>query len=206
MSDYFKYTLDCGLPFIYIYKPEFHKCYAGIGVKYGSSDVSFKLNGKIYHSPDGLAHFIEHKLFLMPEGDTFPLFAKLNAMANAYTTCDRTIYFFTTTSDLKEPLKLLLEMFFTPYFPKEAVEAEKSIITSEIKMYDDIAETKFNQAVLEALYPKHSLSKQVAGTIASVNATTKEDIVAAYKAFYNAKNSRLVIVGNKEPNIVLLLL
>ena len=203
LSNYFKYTLDCGLPFIYIYKPEFHKCYAGIGVKYGSSDVDFELDGIKYHSPDGLAHFIEHKLFLMPKGDTFAEFAKLNAIANAYTTCDRTIYFFTTTSDLEKPLKLLLDMYFTPYFPKEAVESEKSIINSEIRMYDDILETKFNQAILEALYPKHPLSKQVAGTIESVNKTSKEDIEGAYKAFYTCENSRLVIVGNKDPKIIL---
>ncbi|MDE7213502.1 MAG: insulinase family protein, partial [Anaeroplasmataceae bacterium] len=186
-----------GLRVCYVEKAKFHKSYVGIGVNYGSRDLKFFLNGKEYTSQEGTAHFIEHKLFQMPYGDAFMEFSKLNAVANAYTDLEKTLYYFTTTDDFYAPLKLLLEMYFTPYFIEEDVEKEKGIITSEIKMYDDVEESKFSGKILKQLYPKSSLSSNVAGTSKSVNQTTAEDLKNAYDAFYTTDNSYLVIVSHE---------
>lgn len=194
-SDFFQ--TKNGLKVCYVEKPNFHKSYVGIGLNYGSRDLRFILDDKEVTSLEGTAHFIEHKLFQMPYGDAFIEFSRLNATANAYTDLEKTIYYFTTTGDLYAPLQLLLEMYFTPYFKEEDVEKEKGIITSEIKMYDDVVESKFTRKILKALYPKNSLSCNVAGTIKSVSQTSALDLEKAYQAFYTTDNSYLVIVSNQ---------
>ncbi|MDE6242107.1 MAG: insulinase family protein [Anaeroplasmataceae bacterium] len=186
-----------GLRVSYVEKPDFHKSYVGIGVNYGSRDLNFQLKGESITSFEGTAHFIEHKLFQMPYGDAFKEFSKLNASANAYTDLEKTIYYFTTTEDLYAPLELLLRMYFTPYFKKEDVEREKDIITSEIKMYDDVVESRFTRKILKELYPKSSLSSNVAGTVKSVTQTSFEDLNKAYQAFYTTDNSYMVIVSHE---------
>ena len=114
-----EYICKNGLKVIHIYKPKFKESYVGIGVNYGSRDINFYAENEKYKSPKGLAHFIEHKLFQMPEGDAFSQFSQYHASANAYTDTEKTIYYFTTTMELYPPLELLLKMYFTPYFPKE---------------------------------------------------------------------------------------
>lgn len=196
MNNHFEFITKCGLRVSYVYKPDFNTCYAGIGVKFGSADLEYNLNGKTIKIKEGLAHFLEHKLFSMPDYDAFNKFTELNSTANAYTTFDKTIYYFNTTADLKAPLEILLQMYFTPYFIKEEIETEKQIIISEIKMYEDIVEANFEKKVIEALYPNDYLSKNLAGTISSVSKITEKDIKEAYDIFYTKENSFLSIVGN----------
>ena len=184
-----------GLRVCYIQKKNFHKSYAGIGLNYGSRDLEFFVENQKMKSKKGVAHFIEHKLYQMPDGDAFLEFSKMNASANAYTDLEKTIYYFTTVNDLYAPLELLLKMFFTPYFKEKDVEREKGIITSEIKMVDDIPQAKFTQHILNALYPRSSLSVSTAGTVESVKSTTVLDLELAYRSFYTTDNSFLVIIS-----------
>ena len=191
------FQTENGLRVCYVEKSKFQKSYVGIGLNYGSRDLNFFLGNKEVNSKEGTAHFIEHKLFQMPYGDAFTELAKLNAHANAYTDLEKTIYYFTTTDDIYAPLKVLLEMYFTPYFILKDVEREKGIITSEIRMYDDVPDAKFSRKILKSLFPKCSLSSNVAGTVQSVENTTDEDLNQAYQAFYTTDNSYLVIVSSE---------
>ena len=134
----------------------------------------------------------------MPYGDAYNEFTKLNAHANAYTSVDKTVYFFNTNDDLYEPLKVLLDMYFTPYFTAEAVEKERSIIISEIKMTEDSPLAKMDSKLFKSLYPNDYISVEVAGTIDGVNSITKEDLDRVYSHFYTNDNSELVIVGNVD--------
>ena len=198
MIDFYKYITKNGLKVTYIYKLDFNKCYAGIGVKYGGCNLEYTVDGIKYIDKPGLAHFIEHKLFQMPYGDAYIEFSKLNASANAYTAPDKTMYFFSTINDLYKPLKVLIDMYFTPYFIEEDVEKEKDIIISEIKMSDDVPLAKLDNKLFKSLYPNDYISIDVAGTIEGVKAITKEDLERAYKYFYTNDNSELVIVGNVD--------
>ncbi|MCM1130067.1 MAG: insulinase family protein [Roseburia sp.] len=191
------FQTENGLRVCYVEKKKFRKSYVGIGLNYGSRDLKFFLDEKEITSKEGTAHFIEHKLFEMPYGDAFTELAKLNAHANAYTDLEKTIYYFTTCGDLYAPLKVLLEMFFTPYFNLDSVEREKSIIHSEIDMYDDVPDAKFSRKILKTLFPKCSLSSDVAGTVQSVSRITALDLERAYCAFYTTDNSYLVIVSSQ---------
>lgn len=199
----YEYVSKKGLKICYIHKPKFKEAYVGIGVNYGSRDIEFYEENVKFNSPKGLAHFIEHKLFEMPEGDAFAAFSKLHASANAYTDTEKTIYYFTTTMDLYPPLKLLLEMYFTPYFSKVEVEKEKSIILSEIKMHADDVQSKFFYKTLQSLYPNSSIPTDATGTLQSVKKTTAEDLNRAYQSFYTTDNSYLVIVSAEPRKKVL---
>ena len=196
MINFYKYTTKNGLKVTYVYKPDFNKCYAGIGVKYGGCNLEYTIDGVTYIDKPGLAHFLEHKLFQMPYGDAYNEFSKLNATANAYTAPDKTMYFFSTNNDLFKPLKVLLDMYFTPYFIEEDVEKEKDIIISEIKMTDDVPLAKLDNKLFKSLYPNDYISIDVAGTIEGVKEITKDDLERAYNHFYTNDNSELVIVGN----------
>ncbi|MDE7264230.1 MAG: insulinase family protein, partial [Anaeroplasmataceae bacterium] len=186
-----------GLRVCYIEKPLFHKSYAGIGVNFGGRDIELMSGDEKIKLKEGTAHFIEHKLFQLEDGDAFEKFSKMGVNSNAYTDLEKTIYYFTTSSDLYEPLALLLKMYFTPVFKEEDIEKEKEIILSEIKMYDDIPQTKFSLRLLKALYHKHPLSSPIAGTIKSVKEITKTTLDVAYKSFYTIENSVLVVASNE---------
>ena len=130
-------TLDNGLEVFIIQKSGYNKKFVTYTSKYGSIDNHFRVDGKEHQVPDGIAHFLEHKMFEKEDGDVFDLFAKGGANANAFTSYDRTSYLFSTTEDFYKNLTLLMDMVEKPYFTEETVEREIGIINEEIKMYQD---------------------------------------------------------------------
>lgn len=188
MHNVFEHTYK-GLNIICVEQKSFKKSYVGIGARFGGGDF---LNSSFQYS--GLAHYIEHQLFQMPTGDTFESFAKQNAKANAYTTIDKTIYYFTTIHSIYKPLELLLTMYFTPYFKKEAVEKEKGIILSEIEEVLDDIQSEFAIQMLNHLYPKDPFSSKVVGETSSIKKMNENILLAGYKRYYTTKNSVLVLI------------
>lgn len=203
MNNLYKYKTKCGLDVIYYQKKDFYKSYCGIGCKFGSANLKYEINNQIYNMKDGIAHFIEHKLFQMPNGiDAYFEFDKLNTQANAYTTQDKTVYFFKTLDSVYEPLKLLLEMYFTPYFTEEDVNKEKDIIISEINMTCDNIDFAKNYEILKHTYPNDDYSTYLTGSIDSVKSINSEDLSSGYNSFYTPDNSVLTIVSSNNPNDV----
>lgn len=196
---FFEYQTKQKIKVTYVFQPQFQKSYCGIACAYGGKDSYVKT--KDFHRcfPAGLAHFIEHKLFSMPDQkDAFVMLSKMNVDINAYTAVDKTLYFFSTTEKIEAPLKLLLQMYFTPHFTEEEIEHEKKIIFSEIEMYEDKKENVFHQKLLEALYPGDPFSFSIAGSKESVERITLKDLSEAYEYFYTPQNSRIVVVSHEE--------
>ena len=127
-------TLENGLEVFLIQKSGYNKKFVTYTAKYGSMDNRFEVNDEEYSVPDGIAHFLEHKMFEKEEGDVFDSFAKGGANANAFTSYDRTSYLFSTTDDFYKNLTLLMDMVEQPYFTEDTVEREIGIINEEIKM------------------------------------------------------------------------
>ena len=201
MNNYFKHTSINGMEIILIKKEGYVKSYAGIGTKFGASNLTYEENGKIFKLKPGIAHFLEHKLFAQKEGfDAFSKFTKMNASSNAYTTNDKTVYYFQTNDDLKNPLSLLLNMYYNPYFTDSNVESEKDIINSELKMNMDDVGYLYSNKILEEVYPDDDYSKLILGTEEDIKSITKEDLYQAYNAFYTPKNTVLCVVSDIEPN------
>jgi predicted Zn-dependent peptidase len=192
--------LENGLTVFILPKAGFNKTYATFTAEYGSIDNQFTPIGKneSVKVPDGIAHFLEHKMFEHEEGDVFQDFSKQGASANAFTSFTRTAYLFSSTSNVYKNIETLLNFVQYPYFTEETVEKEKGIIEQEISMYEDNPDWQNFFGLLEALYNNHPVKTDIAGTAESIAEITKEDLYTCYDTFYHPGNMTLFIVGNVE--------
>ncbi|MCZ0755395.1 EF-P 5-aminopentanol modification-associated protein YfmH [Anoxybacillus sp. J5B_2022] len=186
-----------GLDVYILPKKSFNKTYATFTTKYGSVDNQFVPRGKteMKRVPDGIAHFLEHKLFEKEDGDVFQQFSKQGASANAFTSFTRTAYLFSSTSNVEKNLETLIDFVQTPYFSEQTVEKEKGIIGQEIRMYDDNPDWRLYFGVIESLYQHHPVKIDIAGTVESIAGITKELLYECYETFYHPSNMLLFIVG-----------
>lgn len=194
-------TLDNGLKVVILPKRGFSKTFVTFTTKYGSIDRTFKPHGKdeLITVPDGIAHFLEHKMFEKEDGDVFQKFSLNGASANAYTTFGRTAYLFSATNKLKENTKILLDFVQQPYFTKQTVDKEKGIIAQEITMYDDQPDWRLYFGTIENLYENHPVKIDIAGTVESIQDITAEHLYTCYETFYHPSNMLLFIVGAVKP-------
>lgn len=199
-EEIFTQTLPNGLKVVLVPKPGFQKTYGLFSTNYGSIDETFIPLGQKEKItvPEGIAHFLEHKMFEKEEGDVFQKFSQLGASANAFTSFTKTSYLFSATENILENLTTLLDFVQTPYFTEASVEKEKGIIAQEIQMYQDDANWRLFFAVLQNLYPKHPLHIDIAGTVESIKKITAKDLYQCYETFYHPSNMTLLVVGNIE--------
>lgn len=182
---------------IYVIPKNHGTGYAVFGTKFGSIDNHFRVDGEEIKVPDGIAHFLEHKMFENEDGvDTFKRYAKYGASANAYTGSDITVYLFSATANMEENLEILLDFVSKPYFTKETVDKEQGIIGQEIRMYDDNPNWRLYFNMLRALYKNHPVNIDTAGTCKTIAQITAETLYKTYNTFYNLHNMALCICGN----------
>jgi predicted Zn-dependent peptidase len=197
--------LDNGLTVAVMVKPGYHSKTARVATHYGSIDSRFvdPESGKEVAVPDGIAHFLEHKLFEKEWGNVADKFSELGAEANAYTTYTHTVYYFNTTDRFEECLDVLLDMVQTPYFTAESVAKEQGIIEQEIRMYLDDPGSRSSTNLLEALYQKHPIRIDIAGTVESIRQITPELLTLCHKIFYHPSNMVVFVAGDVEPEAVI---
>lgn len=191
---------------IYVYPKENNSStYAVFGTHYGSIDSCFRAAGdkEPQKVPEGIAHYLEHKLFESEDGDAFARYAKTGASANAYTSFDMTCYLFSCTENVYESLEILLDFVQTPYFTEQTVQKEQGIIGQEIRMYEDDPQWRVMLNLLGALYRNHPVRKDIAGSVQSIAKITPELLYKCYHTFYNLSNMALCVAGNVELNRVL---
>ena len=193
--------LDNGLLVQVLPKRNFHKTYAILTVDFGSIDRTFiPVNGQeLITVPDGVAHFLEHKMFEKIDHDAFDLFGELGADSNAFTSFTQTSYLFSTTQHVHESLDVLLDFVEQPYFSSQTVQKEKGIIGQEIKMYDDDPNWRLYFGMLGNLYPHDPMHIDIAGTVESIDQITADTLYSTYDSFYQPANMNLFIVGNVDP-------
>ncbi len=195
---YIKATLKNGLKIYILEKPLYKSSYAIFGTKYGSIDTCFNVDNKELCVPEGIAHFLEHKLFESEDGDAFSKFAKTGAYANAFTSFDKTCYLFSCTDNFEENLKILLDFVQSPYFTDATVKKEQGIIGQEIKMYDDSPAWRVMFNMLMAMYHKHPVRIDIAGTVESIARIDYKLLYDCYNTFYNPSNMFICIAGNVD--------
>lgn len=194
-------TLDNGLQVYVLPKHGFSKTFAIFTTNYGSIDNEFVPLGQdaFKRVPDGIAHFLEHKLFEKEDGDVFFKFGEKGAFTNAFTSFTRTAYLFSSTSNVEENLETLVDFVQEPYFTEETVEKEKGIIGQEIQMYDDDADFRVYFGAIENMYHHHPVKIDIAGTVESIADIDKDLLYLCYNTFYHPSNMILFIVGNVNP-------
>ena len=198
-------THSTGLKVYFILKKGFSKKYAIIGTKYGSVNNKFIPLGKNkpVKIPDGVAHFLEHKMFEQSDGsNAFDKFSLYGANANAYTSFTTTCYLFSCTDNFNECFEHLLDYVQSPYYTDENVEKEQGIIGQEIRMYDDDGQWQVMINQLKALYKNNPVKIDIAGTVESISHITKETLYDCYRTFYNPSNMVITVCGDLNPDDV----
>lgn len=187
---------------VYLFpKKGFTKYYAIYGTEYGSLNRTFTFPGedKMTTVPDGIAHYLEHKLFEEENGgNAFDRFAKTGGSSNAFTSFDLTAYLFSCTDNFYENLDILLDFVNNPYFTEENVAKEQGIIGQEIRMYDDEPEWRVFFNSLGAMFHNNPVKIDIAGTVESIAEITPDVLYKCYNAFYNPSNMILVLAGDIE--------
>lgn len=199
-------VLNNGLHVYIIPKNNCNNARATFVTRYGSNQSEFipKGQNQMIRVPDGVAHFLEHKLFEQKDGiDPFSFFDESGSECNASTNPWQTNYWFSGPHNFEKNLEFLLDFVQDPYFTKKNVEKEKGIIIQELQMYlDDPYRVGFEKSNYNTLQV-HPLRISTGGTKESVNSITKEDLYTCYETFYHPSNMALVITGNVNPESVM---
>ena len=198
----FEDTLPNGLRIKVVPKRGFARTYAFFATNYGSMDTRFQLDGKPYVSPDGVAHYLEHKMFDMPDGNALQKMSATGASPNAFTSYNLTAYHFSCTSEFEENFRTLLQFVSQGYFTQESVEKERGIIAQEINMYADNPGSRVDENLFRAMYQNHPIRVPVAGTVESIQEITAQTLIDCHRAFYDPSNMVLCVVGDVDPRMI----
>ena len=196
---------ETGLDIYIMEMSGYHSSFALFGTKYGSINTRFRLKGEENYTevPEGIAHYLEHKLFENEDCDAFVQYARTGANANAYTSFDRTAYLFGCSENFGASLEILLSFVQKPYFTKETVEKEQGIIAQEIRMNNDEAGWQVFFNMLKAMYHNHPVRIDIAGTEESIRKIDADLLYKCYNTFYNLHNMVLSVAGNVKADEVL---
>lgn len=192
-------TLENGLKLVVVPKKGFARADAFFATNYGSVDTKFFLDGKWQTSPPGVAHYLEHKMFDMPDGNALQKLSSYGASPNAFTSYEMTAYYFTATEHFDDCLRQLLTFVSTGYFTEESVDKERGIISQEIRMYEDNPNSQVGERLFEIMYHNHPVRVSIAGTVESISDITAETLYNCHRAFYDPSNMCLIVCGDFDP-------
>lgn len=205
-ESYHRISHPSGLTVLLYPMPGFSSAYALFGTRYGSIDTTFKTKNDedFITVPEGVAHFLEHKLFESEDGtDAFERFAATGASSNAFTSFDRTCYEFTCTDRFGESLEILLDFVQHPYFTEQTVQKEQGIIGQEIRMLQDRSGWQVMFNLLRAMYHNHPVRIDIGGTVESIAEIDANLLYRCYHTFYNLNNMVLAVAGNFDVDAAL---
>ena len=199
----YRKTLPNGLEIMVLPRPGFSKKLCYFVTDFGAIHTEFSIDGTPYTVPGGVAHYLEHKMFDMPDNrDVSAEFAARGASVNAFTSYDITAYYFSCTTQFEENLRLLLEFVSTPYFTEETVSKEQGIIGQEIGMNEDNPDSRVFEDLMKILYPTHPIRVPILGSRESIAEITPEILHLCHRAFYRPDNMLLCVVGDVDPEQV----
>ena len=196
-------VLDNGLEVRVVPKKDFSTCYAAFATRYGGAHRRFSVDGQTLDTPAGVAHYLEHKMFDLPNGDNALAILSANgADPNAFTSAEMTCYYFQCTEGFEENLRMLLHFVSTPYFTDETVQKEQGIIAQEIRMGEDNPGMVVYYKLLEMLYARHPIRDRVAGSVESIAEITARTLYDCHRVFYAPSNMVLCVEGDVDPETV----
>ena len=199
----YKDRLSNGLTVCVVPRPGFSRKLAYFVTDFGSIHTDFTLEGREYHVPGGIAHFLEHKMFDLPgHRDVSAELAALGAGTNAFTSYDMTAYYITCTENFEAALRLLIEFVSTPYFTEESVSKEMGIIDQEIGMNEDAPDSRVFENLMQSMYRQHPIRIPILGTTETIRQITPEMLHACHRAFYTPGNMMLCVIGDVDPDAV----
>ena len=205
-ESYTETRLSCGLRILVCPKDR-ATYHAAVSVGYGSMDRFARRDGG-RTLPMGTAHFLEPQMFerdpaLHHGSDSDDDdFAACGAEPNAYTSHDRTVYYFSCTDRFPDALTALLSMVSELYVTSESVARERDIIAEEIRMNADDPWEKCCAAARTALFGRHPVQEEICGSEASIRRITPAVLREAFHTFYRPDNMVLTVCGRVTPEEV----
>ena len=197
-------TLENGLHVILWHKPDYQKSLFMMATPLSALDIQQRGDdGHKYTFPAGIAHFLEHKMFEMKDGDVMEEFSKVGANVNAFTSYTETAYYFSTSEDIEKPLNLLLDFVQRLDITNESVEKEKGIIIQELHMYKEMSDSRLLMELYASIFQNHPLKYDIGGNDESVTNTTLEDLYTCYNINYHPSTMVLVGVSASNPSLVM---
>lgn len=180
-------------------KKDFARSYGFLGINYGSIDTKFSLDGTgEISTPEGVAHYLEHKMFDLPDCNAMDLFSAKGGSPNAFTGYAMTAYYFDCTEYFEDNLRSLLRLVTEPYFTPDSVEKERGIIAQEIRMYEDSPESQVVEDLFRLLFAQHPMRVPIAGSVESIEEITDQTLYECHRAFYRPENMMLCVVGDVD--------
>ena len=201
--DLTKETLPNGLQVLLVHKPDYQRSLFLLGAKVGGFDIDQNVDGTLVHHKSGLAHYLEHQMFYLDGEDVSELFAGLQCSTNAYTSYTETAFYFSTTADVKQPLKLLFDFVENLDVTNKTIEKEKGIILSEYDMYQQSPEQRLFKETLISLYKNHPMKVDVLGSKEDIQNMRMEDLKYFYELNYDPSKLCLVGITGKDTDEIM---
>ena len=201
--DLTKETLPNGLQVLLVHKPDYQRSLFLLGAKVGGFDIDQNVDGTLVHHKSGLAHYLEHQMFYLDGEDVSELFAGLQCSTNAYTSYTETAFYFSTTADVKKPLKLLFDFVENLDVTNKTIEKEKGIILSEYDMYQQSPEQRLFKETLISLYKNHPMKVDVLGSKKDIQNMRMEDLKYFYELNYDPSKLCLVGITGKDTDEIM---
>lgn len=196
--------LDNGLE-VYLYPTNKTKnFYITISVKYGARVTKYKLNNKTYDVIPGSAHFLEHKVMALSENkEISERINNLGSLANAWTNYRGTNYNIFGSINLKENLRLLLDIFYNTNINEKCVNEEKGIIGEEIDMYKDQIGSLMSMHLLNNLFSTSYIKNTVVGERSDIEKITAKSLNKIYDDYYVPNNTFIIVTGNFDQDDIM---
>jgi zinc protease len=156
----------------------------------------------------GLSHILEHMVFKGTEhisGADISRWVEIQGGAmNAETSKEYTHYYVDVPSaGASKAVELLGELLHQATLdPREWVR-EKAVILEEIKRRNDDPEAMLWDLLNEAVFREETLRRPVIGSVETVAGVTRDDLHAYYKTHYRTESTRVVVVGDFKPRVML---
>ncbi|WP_314499102.1 EF-P 5-aminopentanol modification-associated protein YfmH [uncultured Streptococcus sp.] len=194
----YRTRLSNGLTVAFLPKKEFKEVYGSVTVQFGSVDTLVtEVDGDVKQYPEGIAHFLEHKLFEREDAsDLMSAFTSLGADSNAFTSFTKTSYLFSATDHFLENLDLLDELVTSAHFTEDSILREQDIIQQEREMYQDDPDSCLFFSTLANLYPDTPLATDIVGSEESIAQINLTNLQENFTRFYKPVNMSLFLVGN----------
>lgn len=195
--------LDNGLTIYFYEDKRKHSTLFQFITLFGGATKDFKIDGKQYHIPDGVAHILEHYIVeANQKGNFLELLGERQMNTNASTHINMTEYYFEAVEDLDFGIETLINGIYHPIFDEEKLEKVKGPIYQEIRSRKDNKFYHSNIETLNNLFFDIGF-RNVGGTLEEVSSVDLEMLKLCYEAFYQPSNQFIVIGGNFDKDHIL---
>ncbi len=190
-----KERLPNGLTLLTESMPEVRSVTIGVWLRQGSRDEPAGVNG--------ISHFLEHLVFKGTESRTAREIAlamdSIGGQLDAFTSKEYTCFYAKVLDrHLPEAIELLSDIVQRPRFDPAELERERQVILEEIRMVEDTPDELIHDLFSTACYPRQAIGRPVQGTIGSVSALTRRQLLRFFLAAYRPQQMLIAAAGNLQ--------